>query len=429
MQAEQMQQPSQQLPGQVTYSGQMVDAPRAYRKTNQFLSENSSVFSASNNIIRIPVSSASFLDLSKAVLQFTLKNSDTGAAIVDGGASNVISRIRIVGQNGQEIERIDGYNLLAVVLDIYGHSHGRATLDDALKGSATPAFAYAQGGADSLATTASKTYCQSLYGAWFNPVGDKLLPPRVQFTVELTLGSFNSCWSSATATGVGAYELTSVSLNIPMVTVEAVGFQDAVMQRMASRGIELYGQTYMQYISSLAASTGTENLMINARALSLDGLIMVPRTQSRLSTQNSLKLSTFTISTLGSYQVQIGSQQFPSNPVAITSTNTSGAYSETMRFFGSLNRSNPVGIVDVVAYGAAESTTYSGTGGAGLLAVDLRSYSNQNAMCGINTADSSLPVVLVINKTTGSAIFQLDTFAVMSCRFILSANGDVLAQK
>ena len=413
-------------PADLKYSGQIVSAPRASRRTTQFLSENASTFTPANNVIRIPVSSSSFLDLSQAVLQFNLKNTDTGACILDGGASCVISRMRITGANGQEIERIDGYNLLAVVLDTYAGTHGQAMQDKMLKGSATPAFAYAQSGADAISAAATKNYCQTLVGAWFNPLAGKLLPPRVQFIVELTLGTAVSCISYATATGVANYEVSSVSINIPAVMVEEPAYMSAMQSRMSSKGVELYGSSYMQYISSLAASTGVENMMINARAVSLEALISVFRTQSRLSVANNLKLSTATISTLSQIQWQIGNQQYPSAPLAMSSTAFSQAYSETAKAFGALNKASPVGIIDGACYVNTEATTYNGNGGFGVLACQFSAYNDPQSMSGLNTADSSQPVSILVTKATAANILQVDTFARFSVQFVISSNGDVL---
>ena len=78
-----------------------------------------------NNVVRIPVSSGSFLDLKNAVLGYKFKNTSAGGTTectLDGGAACVIQRLRVLSNQGMEIERLDQYGQLHAILDQYSGS-------------------------------------------------------------------------------------------------------------------------------------------------------------------------------------------------------------------------------------------------------------------------------------------------------------------
>lgn len=72
-----------------------------------FQAQNQSTFTPTNNIVRIPVSTTDFLDLSEAKLAFDFTNLGI-PAMIDGGAGGCISMIRVLSSQDVELERIEG---------------------------------------------------------------------------------------------------------------------------------------------------------------------------------------------------------------------------------------------------------------------------------------------------------------------------------
>ena len=100
------------VPLGLRYNLGVQDAIPAERITRRFQAENPSTFSPTNNVVRIPVNSENFLDLRNTVLGFNLKNSTaTDTQWLDGGASCIIQRLRVLSNSGRELERIEQYNL------------------------------------------------------------------------------------------------------------------------------------------------------------------------------------------------------------------------------------------------------------------------------------------------------------------------------
>lgn len=79
-------------------------------QTRRFLPITSGTYSpANNNIIRIPITANAFVDLKNAMFKFTLANSGTTSAYLDGSVGSVINRLNILSPDGAPIETLDNY--------------------------------------------------------------------------------------------------------------------------------------------------------------------------------------------------------------------------------------------------------------------------------------------------------------------------------
>lgn len=73
---------------------------------------------SSKQVIRIPLTGAGFLDAQHSLLRFAISAKGAAASQrLAGGAYSWINRLRIEGPDGEEIERIENYNLLHNMLD------------------------------------------------------------------------------------------------------------------------------------------------------------------------------------------------------------------------------------------------------------------------------------------------------------------------
>ena len=116
------------IPQGLRYGSGASDGIPATRHLSVFTAENQSIFTPSNFVVRIPVSSGAFLDQKNARLCFDLKNTTDAAAAtpaqgdpvhLDGGAQCLIQRLRILSVQGVELERIESYGLLHTTLEQY----------------------------------------------------------------------------------------------------------------------------------------------------------------------------------------------------------------------------------------------------------------------------------------------------------------------
>ena len=483
------------LPIGVRYNVGITEGAEGHRNLSRFNAENPSTFTGSNNnVVRIPVSSGMFLDLKNAVLGYDFKNVSTSTGspapstqvTLDGSAGCVIQRLRILSNNGNEIERIDQYGQLSAVFDQYAGNLSSLVSGHALDGGARrisyttklPSLALdqttktgtladgtnveigtvtgleltidnANGGkgympeeADDLDVNVQRHYELGLKNGFFNPSTAKMLPPNVSFVLELTLAPPANCLKSSAS--VPAYEATNFILSIPSVQILDPNAMARLNARLA-RGVSWKCNTFHHHINTINSGAGPASLQIGERSRVLKGLMTVFRFQADVADKTKFKLSKRTIQHLDNYQYQIGSTQYPSNQIDINCSDTktaggtgatvrlvgagdncnvSEAYSEVLRVFGGLNAN--VGTCVVGAEPFAQSTLANG---AGLIAVDLQAYSDGSVTSGLDTASNSLPVMLNIQKNAvANAIMQADTYSISEMSIMIDEFGQLFSE-
>ena len=472
------------LPISLRYNLGVTEAIPAERHLRRFQAENPSVFSETNNVVRIPVTSENFLDLRNAVLGFDLKNTTaTDTQFLDGGASCIFQRLRVLSNSGRELERLEQYNLLSAALDQYAGSMNSQIADDVLKGAparldqtpympasgtsaasstgsngtnitiagggtsiisnASGGRGYAQDQATQLAAAVSRHFEFPLRASgWFNNATGKLLPPRSGFVLELTLAPAVQAFCRLSGSAAPSYTAPNFALTVPAVAVRDPAFNSAMEARMA-QGVSWAATSYQHHVNTSAGAAGRDVIQIAARCLELKGLMTIMRKQTNIGNADQFQNSRRTIQYIGQYQYQVGSMNYPPHHVDIaTSVNPGGvaagtrmaipgtadlniseAYSEVQRLFGNLGaQSGATCLIGAEPFAQAETNN-----GCGLIAVDLSSFSDGAVMSGIDTRSNALPVSLEILKTAAAnAVIQLDSYAVCSAIYTRSPSGDLM---
>jgi hypothetical protein len=465
------------IPAGLRYNVGVADGISAVRHLTTFTAENASVFGPNNSVIRIPVSSHGFLDHAQTRLCFDLHNVGTAAVTLDGGASCVIQRLRVLSVQNVELERIENYALLHSVLTQYTSDRGMMAADGLLTGApdrmdesveatavlGTPAvaaadgapaqpavlgvagrargFGYDQRQAISLAAAASRRFEIGLHAGWFNSTTGKFLPPSTSYILELTLYQGASCMLSTAAVD---YTLRNVELKIPVVTVQDGAFLDRVAM-MQQQGVSWRATTYKSHVNTTAAGAGADTVQISDRSMSLKGIFSIMRAQANINSRAHFKHSKRSIQPLEQYQYTIGSELYPRQQVDIQIltaaeltaggtaagdfliTNTrlqlgiSNCFAEVQRCFGtSGNRSGGRGLIGAESFGQSELNN-----GTGLIGCDLSAYSDSSVSSGLDTATQALPVSLRIvkNAAARAVIQQIDTYCIADIEFMLMADG------
>lgn len=402
---------------------------------------------------------------------------------LDGSAACTIQRIRILdSRSSNEIERVDSYNLVHSVLDQYSSNltnmqgsnilsgaprriqnnpaTGTVALTQASKtgtdsagtqytigtltgqaitiNSGLGGKGYVQEEADSLNTGISRHYEFGLKNGWFNPASAKYLPPMVAFTIELTLAPPANCLKKET-NAVPGYNAQNFMLSIPSVTLTDPAFQARMNQRLA-QGVSWRATTFSHHVNTLAAGAGRTSVQLGERARVLKGFMNIMRIQANVTDGDKFKLSKRSIQYVDNYQYQIGSTLYPNNQIDIvteatpvdggTAANTrlagkteqnmniSEAYSELLRVVGGINTSSGTTLIGQEPFAQSELNN-----GAGVLALDLQTYSDGSVSSGINTSNG-LPCVLNVQKNAAaSTILQIDTFAIAELQIMIDPSG------
>lgn len=453
------------IPNELKYGQDIAAGIAAVTTLREFMAENQSTFSETNNTVRIPVSSDQFLDLSQAVLEFKLTNV-TDDAWFDGGAQSIIQRLRVLSSSGVELERIEDYATYAALMDKYtntptemrtaGAQQGApsrvddspylpvsgATAAAALAGNGF-AVTIAGGGTSILSNTlagkgydpqqgtplddgVARTFSFRLRGAWFNTHLKKLLPPSTAFTIELTLNPAVNCmtaypWVKDAASVAQSYTLDALKFRVPATRVDDPAFWDRVGQ-LKMRGYTWSGETCKLYTTTVATGAGSKTINLHDRSHSLNALVAMMRLQYGLTSSAPFKRSVSTIQYVSDYQYQIGSQLFPPAKIEID-TGPMQAWQGNVADWGGTAQGDRVIVPSSTdlkiapAWNEAKRTFGFDRGvvqpedfaqsennnGTGILAVNLRAFKDAGrSTSGIDTATQGLPITFNFTTNTNA---------------------------
>ena len=313
------------------------------------------------------------------------------------------------------------------------------TIAPTLKISGVGGIGYDPRQADVLNTGITRHYSFGLKCGFFNPSTAKLLPPNTPFQVEITLGQAADCLVNLAGSNAVNYQLNNAELHIPAVVVNDPNYMAMVNQRLA-QGISYKCNSYDHYVNTTASGAGKDVIQLSARARSLKGLMSIMRQQDKVSSDDDYKLSKRSIQYVSDYQYKVGSNNYPVDkvnlstdvnpggtalgtrlPLASTANfNIAEAYNHALRLFGSLNLANANIQIGQEAFGQSERLTNNG---AGILAMNLSSFSDGSVNSGINTLNN-MPVSLEFTKTAAcNEVIQVDTYAIKELVVMRDGNG------
>jgi hypothetical protein len=454
------------IPNELKYGQDIAAGIAAVTTLREFTAENQSTFTPANNTVRIPVSSDQFLDLSQAVLEFSLTGTG-GASWFDGGAQSIIQRLRVLSSQGVELERIEDYATYASMLDKYtntvaemktvgtqqgapsriddspylpvvGPTADTETLANGLTVTTTVAGNEVamsnslggqgydpQQGAPQNADVA-RTYSFQLRGAWFNTHLKKLLPPSTAFTVELTLSPAVNCMTvyplnRDVAGGARAYTVNALKLRVPATRIDDPAFWDRVGQ-LKMRGYSWSGETCKLYTTTIAPGAGNKTINLHDRSHSLNALVAMMRLQYGLTSSAVFKRSVSTIQYVSDYQYQIGSQLFPPAKIEVATgqeeawvayqgnwggtpqgTRVITPAAANLKIAPAWNESKRAFGFEHGVLTPEDFAQSENNNGTGVLAVNLRAFKEDGrSTSGIDTATQGLPITFNFTTNTNA---------------------------
>jgi hypothetical protein len=505
-----------QMPAGTQYNRNLPQNVAAGRvNTRRYFATNSNAtFSfATTNEIRIDISGDknTFLNCAQSYLDFSLGAVTANITALDGGAHSWIQELRIQSM-GQDLELISNYNLLHTILIQYTSNVSNLIETNAISGgyrtlNMMPEFAsgsivtagtttttdtnifnisntatgqaaltfLSTGGRgnfvphdteDILAGT-TKQFCIPLVSGFMSnnvylPIGSSK-----GFTIILRLtADFNvGVWGNNT----GTYTISNISFNVPVINIDDPQFQVNFDGMLRQQGrVSWAAQTYRNYVSSVVATGGDQQVILNDRSKSLNAILCCLRSNVvAISAFDRMSLSCRTIVGVNTFQVRIGDNLYPSNQIVIkanaisatalpggranaqgrgtgadqSNLNVSRAMCEVMKSFRNLHSTLSTGIISLDSYASDEGLSCSLLGlpiatttltpnflshhGAGLLGIDLTTYSGDaDSISGINTAENNLNVTLLFNfQSQAAASYEVQSYAVCDAVYSLMSDG------
>lgn len=462
------------LPASIDYTKILPIAagnPRAMRRT--YLPVNGQTFTAQgNNIVRIEISANQFLDPLHSYLRFdvTIPNvAGTTCGTDYGGGHGFIRRLRLE-QAGSIIMDCNRYDkLLAAVLlpsqggleslahrsvteqCRYNNTGAAATSNEPSQIAATGGNQLAgQANRDTLlAINSTAQFTIPLVGGIFSQ--SKLVPLQLlssaPLTIEIELAPPQDALISATGTNVGVadYTWSNVRYIASLVDVSPeVDAQIRMVQEMSGGHIVLNTTDYTHFNGNISGgATGQQSINVPARRKSMKSILFVGASQTfgADGTANAQARHRRYNQSFGGnfnmidYHAKIGSLQYPATPVLVGANNANNAFTrgealmELSKCFGTTGSVVGTGILSRLNYATVDCDV------AGMavtnevhrfspFGLDLEAFQRTAIESGVNTADRSTPITLVVNiGAANTEAINVDCFVSYDALYYIDSSG------
>ena len=472
------------LPKTLDYSDVLPLAVESKSRRRTFFPNNGGTYVSNGaNIIRIDLSADALLDTQHSYLRFDVSGTAGSFGFDPAGGHAFISRLR-VEQSGTILEDIQQYNRLmgAVVLPcqasdgaqgVRSMTEGQYSAGRVLTGTAgtgniattTPinvtaisggggagggangvgsmlqATGQTTNGLDQVTAGASFTVCIPLTSGLLN--SDKLVPLMLMsapLTIEIELASAATAMSGAAATV--AYTISNVRYVANLVEVgQDVSQQLRMLQEVSGGVLTLAGQTFRHFGASLLAATNN-TINVPARVKSMKSIFFNCRGAGPDAIAN-YDVGCGTTQSISSYQFKIGSVVYPPTPVvgpgaAATATlRTSESVMELEKAWGNVGSRNGMGkFTQCNNFYTNAAARVAATAAAGIPAdanrqsyapfgLDMEAFQRVAIESGVNTADRSLPISLVLEHAAAAAVSEIDVFVLCDALFYINSDGSM----
>ena len=467
------------LPKTIDYTDVLPLAVESKSRRRTFFPTNGQTFTDNtNNIVRIDISADALLDTQHSYLRFTGTFAAATAGIDFAGGHSFIRRLR-VEQSGTILEDIQSYNKLmgGIVLPCQCGSDylkersitegvnqnsraGTVALFAQPQAAQVTAAGAGVGDALGLRTGAALTnnnnnilsqiaaggaydFCIPLTSGIFN--NEKLIPLMLMsapLTIEIELAPHAQAVSAA---GAGTYSWSNVRYIANLVEVgQDVAQQLRMVQEMSGGVLTLAGQTYRHF--SGQTSGGAESVInIPARVKSMKSMFFFSKGAAADAVGN-YDLGNGGTMGIQEFQLKIGSVTYPPTPVQCSHRGgaaigaTGGQRSEQLmelaKAWGNVGSTKGLGMlqslnfartVETEAVGAAVGGFLSGGGQYSFcpFGLDLEAFQRVAIESGVNTADRSLPISLILSHTGAQAAQTLDAYVLADALFYINSDGSM----
>ena len=457
------------LPKTLDYTDVLPLAVESKARRRTFFPVNGATFvSNAANIISIDLSADALLDTQHSYLRFNLTGPAGNNMGIDyAGGHSFIRRLRIE-QSGTVLEDIQSYNRLmgAIILPCQSGADHKATrtLTEAIKGdsaadgamavapaaiTANAAGALRQVGGNNNAETqfgngGTYTFCIPLTSGLLNC--DKLVPLMLMsapLTIEIELASEVSAMIQNA--GATAYTISDVRYVANLVEVgQDVAQQLRMLQEVSGGVLTLAGQTYRHFQGAIA--NATDNVInVPARVKSMKSIFFYSKGT------NADAIGTYDLGSGGTmglqeFQLKIGSVVYPPTPVqcqhrggaaiGASGGQRSEQLMELAKAWGNVGSNKGLGMLQSLNYGTTIETEANGAATNGFLSggaqyvfcpygLDLEAFQRVAIESGVNTADRSLPISLILSHNSAQSEQQVDAFILADALFYINADGSM----
>ena len=269
-----------------------------------------------------------------------------------------------------------------------------------------------------------------------------LMSAPLTIEIEMAVGNQACCWSAGSG---GTYSMSNVRYIANLIEVGGdVAQQLRMVQEVSGGVLTLAGQTYRHFVGQASSGGGDKVINVPARVKSMKSLFFASQglDGSNVSADSP---TTFDIEYggnigLSEYQLKIGSVVYPPTPVRCNfgdgtgdRTGVASVRGETLmelaKSWGSVGSTKGMGQLASQNY-LDNVGSKSGSNGKvryGPFGLDLEAFQRVALESGVNTADRSLPISLILNTLAGANVHaqNIDVFVLADALFYLNADGSM----
>jgi hypothetical protein len=286
-----------------------------------------------------------------------------------------------------------------------------------------------------ISSGAGRRMCIPLVSGWLNM--DRYIPlimMNAGFTIELTLCDSNRIGFTQTETAGdqgaeadSSWEVSGCKYVAHLIDMER-DFYDRLRLVMDDAGgtLQLAGQTYRHYTGNIPAGTGPHTITLPARVKSVKSIFGTFIDSTQMGSNTCYDTSVFQSAFINKYRFEIGSVRYPQTDVAASTVENEV---ELMKAFGKLGDYS-----HQQAYGQKHllnvqtlrdgKTLQKSTLSAYTVGYDFEAFQRVALESGINTADRSLPINFICEKSAETQQpTRADFFVLTDAIFYINLDG------
>jgi len=257
-------------------------------------------------------------------------------------------------------------------------------------------------------------------------------------TIEIELAPAGEPYIQETALAAG-YTIDNVRYIANLVEVGGdVAQQLRMVQEMSGGVLTLAGQTYRHFTGVVSAGAGDKVVNVPARVKSMKSLFFACQDGDGTASRTKYTCSFGGNMAMDEFQLKIGSVVYPPTPVKCdfgdgangydgAGAKKSEALMELAKAWGNVGSTKGIGQLDFLSYAAVLDTAPTT---AGLLTfapfgLDLEAFQRVAIESGVNTADRSLPISLIVKGTANTTQRNVDAYVLADALFYINADGSM----
>tara|TARA_R110001599_G_scaffold13713_3_gene61281 strand:+ start:3949 stop:5487 length:1539 start_codon:yes stop_codon:yes gene_type:complete len=290
-----------------------------------------------------------------------------------------------------------------------------------------------------LAQNGTQTMCIPLVSGFLNM--DKYIPLimlNAGFTIELTLCDPNrigitdvqAAGANADATALSSVWTVSACKYVAHLIDLDRTFYDRLRVVMESSGgvLQLAGQTYRHFVGSMPNNVGPHTITLPARVKSVKSIFGTFISTDQMGSSTHFDTSVFQSANLSKYRFEIGSVRYPQTDVNAATQENQAELQKAWGKLGDYSHEQPYNMkhTENIQQERNGTTPALSLLSAYFVGYDFEAFQRVALEAGINTADRSLPINFIAERSAATIVAtRCDFFILSDAIYYINLDGTI----